>query len=210
MAKVIGATISRFLIASPASAFDLQGHRGARGLAPENSLEGFRARVVDRGVDARARSRHDQGRRAGRQPRPPSQSRSHPRPDGKFLDAGGRPSTHSPWPSSSATTSAASSPAPPTLRPFPSSRAWTASASRPLRRYSTWCGGRTPTIVRFNIETKITPTSGADTPDPELRRRRGERRCARRVWPPGPASNPSIGARSRSCAASPRRSSASA
>ena len=28
--------------ARPASAFDLQGHRGARGLAPENTLAGFR------------------------------------------------------------------------------------------------------------------------------------------------------------------------
>jgi glycerophosphoryl diester phosphodiesterase len=29
------------LLAAPAQAFDLQGHRGARGLAPENTLAGF-------------------------------------------------------------------------------------------------------------------------------------------------------------------------
>src|SRR4030088_3807859 len=29
------------MAASPADAFDLQGHRGARGLAPENTLEAF-------------------------------------------------------------------------------------------------------------------------------------------------------------------------
>ena len=29
------------LAAASAQAFDLQGHRGARGLAPENTLEGF-------------------------------------------------------------------------------------------------------------------------------------------------------------------------
>src|SRR6185503_9371643 len=28
-------------LAAPANAFDLQGHRGARGLAPENTIEGF-------------------------------------------------------------------------------------------------------------------------------------------------------------------------
>ena len=32
------------LLAAPAHAFDLQGHRGARGLAPENTLEGFAPR----------------------------------------------------------------------------------------------------------------------------------------------------------------------
>jgi glycerophosphoryl diester phosphodiesterase len=31
-----------FAANSPAIAFDLQGHRGARGLAPENTIEGFR------------------------------------------------------------------------------------------------------------------------------------------------------------------------
>ena len=36
-------------IASPAAGFDLQGHRGARGLAPENTLAGFR-RALEIGV----------------------------------------------------------------------------------------------------------------------------------------------------------------
>src|SRR5258707_3099539 len=34
---------------APATAFDLQGHRGARGLAPENTLEAF-ARALSIGV----------------------------------------------------------------------------------------------------------------------------------------------------------------
>jgi glycerophosphoryl diester phosphodiesterase len=38
------------LIALPAPAFDLQGHRGARGLAPENTLPAFQ-RALDLGVD---------------------------------------------------------------------------------------------------------------------------------------------------------------
>jgi glycerophosphoryl diester phosphodiesterase len=38
-----------FFSAAPALAFDLQGHRGARGLAPENTLEGF-AKALEIGV----------------------------------------------------------------------------------------------------------------------------------------------------------------
>ncbi|HQR22195.1 MAG TPA: glycerophosphodiester phosphodiesterase [Burkholderiaceae bacterium] len=37
---------SLFVAASSSLAFDLQGHRGARGLAPENTLAGFRAAIV--------------------------------------------------------------------------------------------------------------------------------------------------------------------
>jgi len=37
------------LLAAPAQAFDLQGHRGARGLAPENTLAGF-AKALEIGV----------------------------------------------------------------------------------------------------------------------------------------------------------------
>ena len=42
MTKIIAAAIVGSVLASPAGAFDLQGHRGARGLAPENTLEAFR------------------------------------------------------------------------------------------------------------------------------------------------------------------------
>ena len=43
MAKFIGPTIvaGSLLALTAAQAFDLQGHRGARGLAPENTLAGF-------------------------------------------------------------------------------------------------------------------------------------------------------------------------
>lgn len=37
----LAAALAITLLALPAAAFDLQGHRGARGLAPENSLPGF-------------------------------------------------------------------------------------------------------------------------------------------------------------------------
>jgi glycerophosphoryl diester phosphodiesterase len=37
VAALVGASV-----ATPAGALELHGHRGARGLAPENTLEGFR------------------------------------------------------------------------------------------------------------------------------------------------------------------------
>jgi glycerophosphoryl diester phosphodiesterase len=42
--------VAAFLAATPAHAFDLQGHRGARGLAPENTLPSFR-KALELGVD---------------------------------------------------------------------------------------------------------------------------------------------------------------
>ena len=46
---VRGVLLAAF-VALPAQAFDLQGHRGARGLSPENTLPGFQ-RALDLGVD---------------------------------------------------------------------------------------------------------------------------------------------------------------
>ena len=47
--SLVAASIALLLSAAPALAFDLQGHRGARGLMPENSLPGF-ARALSLGV----------------------------------------------------------------------------------------------------------------------------------------------------------------
>ena len=44
-----GALLAAF-VAHPAHAFDLQGHRGARGLAPENTLPAYQ-RALEPGVD---------------------------------------------------------------------------------------------------------------------------------------------------------------
>jgi glycerophosphoryl diester phosphodiesterase len=41
MKQIIWAALLAYSMAMPAHAFDLQGHRGARGLAPENTLAGF-------------------------------------------------------------------------------------------------------------------------------------------------------------------------
>ena len=49
VATIVAIALGLLLSTRPASAFDLQGHRGARGLAPENTLPAFQ-RALDLGV----------------------------------------------------------------------------------------------------------------------------------------------------------------
>lgn len=153
--------------ASPAAAFDLQGHRGARGLAPENTLAGFAAAlaigVTTLELDVAMTSdgvlvvHHD--RRLN-----PEITRG---PDGRFLSGRG-PAIH-------ALTLDA-------LRRYDVGRArpGSAYASRfPAQRPSD--GARIPALaqvfalvreagadhVRFNLETKLAPDAADEAPDPE-------------------------------------------
>jgi len=149
-------------------AFDLQGHRGARGLAPENTLPAF-ATALSIGVttleldlamtsDGVLVVSHD--RRLN-----PDHTRG---PDGAFLDGEG--------PAIRSLTLAQ-------LQRYDVGRlkpGTVYAAAFPEQRGMD--GVRIPTLtavfnlvrevkadhVRFNIETKLTPTSGADTPDPEM------------------------------------------
>src|SRR3954451_4956842 len=164
----------RFLLAAlvglsaPAAALDLQGHRGARGLAPENTLPAF-ATALSVGVttleldlamtsdgvlvvshDSRLNPDHTRG------------------PDGAFLDGEG--------PAIRSLTLAQ-------LHRYDVGRLKTGTAhgaTFPEQRGMN--GVQIPTLtavfdlvrqvkpdhVRFNIETKLPPTSVADTPDPEM------------------------------------------
>jgi glycerophosphoryl diester phosphodiesterase len=150
-----------------AAAFDLQGHRGARGLAPENTLEAF-TRALEIGVttleldlgvtkDGVVVVSHD--RRLN-----PDHTRD---ADGKFLDRDG-----------------------PAIRSmtFAELQRYDVGRLKPGTRYASGFteqkgvdGARIPALtevfdlvrrmkadhVRFNIETKLTPTSGDETPDPD-------------------------------------------
>jgi len=164
----IAVFIAAAMIASgDASAFDLQGHRGARGLAPENTIEAF-TRALEIGVttleldlamtkDGVLVVSHD--------------SRLNPviarGPDGKFLDGHG-PAIHS--------------------LTFDELKRYDVGRIKPATVYAERFrgqrpadGARVPALtevfdlvrrakadhIRFNIETKLTPTSGGDTPDPE-------------------------------------------
>ena len=50
-ARILAAFLLSAALSRPAAAFDLEGHRGTRGLAPENTLAAFRL-AWERGVKA--------------------------------------------------------------------------------------------------------------------------------------------------------------
>jgi glycerophosphoryl diester phosphodiesterase len=149
-------------------AFDLQGHRGARGLAPENTIEAFRVALsigvttleLDVGMtrDGVLVVHHDEWLN-------PDIARG---PDGAFLSRRG-PAIYSM-----------------TLQEL---KCYDVGRLKPGTAYAASLpeqqpqdGARVPTLaevfelvsragtdhVRLNIETKLTPTSGCDVPDPEV------------------------------------------
>ena len=155
------------LLAAPVQAFDLQGHRGARGLAPENTLAAFGTALAV-GVSTLeldlAMTRDDvlvvsHNRRLN-----PDHTRG---PDGKFLETEG--------PAIRSLTLAE-------LQRYDVGRLKPGTAyAADFSEQRAIDGTRIPALtelfdmvrrlgadhVRFNIETKITPSSGAETPDPE-------------------------------------------
>jgi glycerophosphoryl diester phosphodiesterase len=169
MARIVEAAIvaASLMLPSAAVAFDLQGHRGARGLVPENTLEAFTT-ALSIGVttleldlamtkdgilvvshDSRLNPDHTRG------------------PDGNFLAARG-PAIRSLTlaelqrydvgrlkPGSSYAAS------------FPEQRGMDGIRIPALTEVFDLVRQAKADHIRFNIETKLTPASGADTPDPE-------------------------------------------
>jgi glycerophosphoryl diester phosphodiesterase len=151
-----------------AQAFDLQGHRGARGLAPENTLPAFTL-ALSIGVttleldlamtkDGVLVVHHDEWLN-------PDIARG---PDGTFLAARG-PAIHA------LTLDEVKRYDVGRLKPrtayaarFPKQRAIDGTRIPTLEEVFALVRRANADHIRFNIETKITPTSGADVPSPEV------------------------------------------
>jgi glycerophosphoryl diester phosphodiesterase len=150
----------------PAIAFDLQGHRGARGLAPENTIASFTTALaigvttleLDVGMtkDGVVVVHHDERLN-------PDITRG---ADGAFLSQRG-PAIYSltleelqRYDVGRLKPGSAYAASLPEQRPHDGARIPTLAEVFAL--------GRHAEHIRFNIETKLTPTSGADVPEPEL------------------------------------------
>jgi glycerophosphoryl diester phosphodiesterase len=169
MAKIVAGAIAAvsLILSSPALAFDLQGHRGARGLAPENTLEAF-ATALSLGVttleldlamtkdgilvvshDSRLNAAHTRG------------------PDGKFLDAEGPAIRSLTLAEVKQYDVGRAQPGSSYAATFPEQRGMDGVRIPALTELFDLVRAAKADHIRFNIETKLTPDSGADTPDPE-------------------------------------------
>jgi len=161
--------LAMMTIANPSAvAFDLQGHRGARGLAPENTLAGF-ATALSIGVttlefdlgmtkDGVLVVHHDIWLN-------PDTTRG---ADGRFL-AGRGPAIHSLTLNELKRYDVGRlKPGTPYAARFPEQRAVDGERIPALAEVFDLVRRAGGDHIRFNIETKITPTSGAATPSPEV------------------------------------------
>ncbi len=169
MTRVIAAAIVAGSLLAPTAvhAFDLQGHRGARGLAPENTLAGFETALaigvttleLDLGMtkdgvvvvshDSRLNPDHTRG------------------PDGQFLAAQGPPIRSLTLAELKRYDVGRLKPGTSYAATFAGQRAVDGATIPTLAEVFELVRRTKADHVRFNIETKLTPTSGADTPDPE-------------------------------------------
>ena len=155
------------LLAAPVQAFDLQGHRGARGLAPENTLAAFETALAV-GVSTLeldlAMTRDDvlvvsHNRRLN-----PDHTRG---PDGKFLETEGPAIRSLTLAELQRYDVGRLKPGTAYAADFPEQRAIDGTRIPALTELFDMVRRLGADHVRFNIETKITPSSGAETPDPE-------------------------------------------
>lgn len=149
-----------------ACAFDLQGHRGARGLAPENTIEGFRTALalgvntleLDLAMtqDGVLVVSHDSKLN-------PDHTRA---PGGRFLEAQG-PAIHSlTFAELQRYDVGRLKPGSDYAKRFPEQRGVDDARIPALTQVFDLVRGDDAKDIRFNIETKLTPTSGDDAPDP--------------------------------------------
>ena len=155
------------LLLVPAQAFDLQGHRGARGLAPENTLAAFETAlaigVTTLELDLAMTKdnvlvvSHDRTLN-------PDHTRG---PDGKFLAREGAAIRTLTFAELQRYDVGRLKPGSAYAASLPEQRAVDGARIPALTELFDLVKRAGAAHVRFNIETKITPTSGAETPDPE-------------------------------------------
>jgi glycerophosphoryl diester phosphodiesterase len=155
------------MVATAAGAFDLQGHRGARGLAPENTLEAFTTALgigvttleLDLGMtkDGVLVISHDSYLN-------PDHTRG---PDGQFLASQGPAIRSLTLEEVKRYDVGRLKPGTDYAANFPEQRGMDGVRIPALTELFELVRRSGASEVRFNIETKLTPTSVADTPDPE-------------------------------------------
>ena len=153
------------LIAPSSPAFDLEGHRGARGLAPENTLAAFR-RALEIGVTTietdLAVTRDDVVVISHNPFLSPDLVRG---PDGHWLASAARQIRSLTFEELRRYDIGRIDPTSQYARQFPNQRAADGERFPKLSElFDLAKASGKP--VRFNIETKVTPTSGSNTPDP--------------------------------------------
>jgi glycerophosphoryl diester phosphodiesterase len=166
--RLIPIVVLSVLLAGAAHAFDLQGHRGARGLAPENTLPAFdtalRIGVTTLELDL-AMTRDDvlvvsHDRRLN-----PDHTRG---PDGKFLDVEGPPIRSLTLAEVQRYDVGRLKPRTAYAANFPEQQGVDGARIPALTEVFDLVRRAGADHIRFNIETKITPTSGPETPDSEI------------------------------------------
>lgn len=155
------------MLVLPAHGFDLQGHRGARGLAPENTIIGFetalRIGVATLELDTAMTKdnvlvvSHDSQLN-------PDHTRG---PDGAFLKEQGPAIRSLTFAELQAYDVGRIQPGTAYAARFPMQKGADNVRIPKLTEVFDLVKRNGADHIRFNIETKLTPTSGADTPDPE-------------------------------------------
>ena len=167
MKLVTATTIAMVFATSTAAAFDLQGHRGARGLAPENTLEGFAVALavgvstleLDLGLskDGVVVVHHDIWLN-------PDTTRG---PDGVFLKQRGPALRTLTLAELKRYDVGRLKPGTSYAASFPEQRAVDGARIPALAEVFDLVRRANATHVRFNIETKISPTAGAAVAAPD-------------------------------------------
>jgi glycerophosphoryl diester phosphodiesterase len=165
--KPVLTVITLALMTFPAQAFDLQGHRGARGLAPENTIPGFETALkigvttleLDTAMtkDGVLVVSHDSFLN-------PEHTRG---PDGEFLKAQGPAIRSLTFDDLQRYDVGRIQPGTAYAARFPSQKGADNVRIPKLTDVFDLVQRNGAEHIRFNIETKLTPTSGANTPDPE-------------------------------------------